>query len=101
MAKSIYDDLLQATAALHEITVLREQLKARAGQAAVEETDKALEAKLDAIAGAEVAGAEALAGAGEGRQDRPTSPRFARSYPGWSMRSRTPTWRPPPRRWKG
>ncbi len=53
VAKSIYDDLLQATDALHQITVLRGQLKSRAGQAAVEETDKALEAKLDAIAGAE------------------------------------------------
>ncbi len=30
VSKAIYDDLLRATAAIHEITVLREQLKARA-----------------------------------------------------------------------
>jgi len=49
----MYDDLLKMTSALHEITVLREQMKARSGQAPVAEADTAIEAKLDAIAGSE------------------------------------------------
>ncbi len=35
VAKSIYDDIMRATTAIHEITVLRDQLKARSGQAPV------------------------------------------------------------------
>src|SRR6202042_2116090 len=35
VAKSVYDDIMRATAAMHEITVLRDQLKARASQAPV------------------------------------------------------------------
>jgi photosystem II stability/assembly factor-like uncharacterized protein len=52
VAKGMYDNLLRATDVLHEITELREQLKARAGQAPVASADAAIEAKLDAIAGA-------------------------------------------------
>ncbi len=51
LSKSMYDDLLQATAALHEIAALRDQLHARAGQALIAGADKSLQAKLDAIAG--------------------------------------------------
>ena len=53
ISKSMYDDLLRMTSALHEITVLREQMKARSGQAPIADADKALEAKLAAIAGSE------------------------------------------------
>jgi hypothetical protein len=51
VAKSIYDDSMRATAALHEITVLRDQLKARAGQAPIAAASDSIESKLDAIAG--------------------------------------------------
>jgi hypothetical protein len=50
-AKSIYGDLMRATTAIHEITVHRDQLKARSGQAPVATGGSALEPKLDAIAG--------------------------------------------------
>jgi photosystem II stability/assembly factor-like uncharacterized protein len=56
VSKSMYDDLLKMTSALHEITVLREQIKARASQAPIAEADKSIEAKLDAIAGSETRG---------------------------------------------
>ena len=52
-AKAMYDGLLKGTAALHEITVLREQLKTRADQAPVAGATPALETKLNALAGAE------------------------------------------------
>jgi hypothetical protein len=55
-AKSIYDDLIRATTAIHEITILRDQLKARSGQATVVAGGNALEPKLDAIAGSERGG---------------------------------------------
>jgi hypothetical protein len=55
-AKSIYDDLMRATTAIHEITVLRDQLKARSGQPPVATAGNALEPKLDAIAGSERGG---------------------------------------------
>lgn len=51
VSKAMYDNLLKMTSALHEITVLREQMKTRSGQAPIAEADKAIEAKLDAIAG--------------------------------------------------
>lgn len=70
LSKAMYDNLLKATSALHEITVLREQLKARAGQAPVAEADRSLQAKLDAIAGSERAGR----GAGGGGRGGPVGP---------------------------
>jgi hypothetical protein len=51
VAKSIYDDSMRATAAIHEITVLRDQLKARAGQAPIAAASDSIESKLDAISG--------------------------------------------------
>jgi hypothetical protein len=53
LSRTMYDNLLKMTSALHEITVLREQMKARSGQAPIAEADKSIEAKLDAIAGSE------------------------------------------------
>jgi photosystem II stability/assembly factor-like uncharacterized protein len=67
VSKSMYDDLLKATTALHEITVLREQLKQRAGQAPVADADKAIETKLNTIAGPERHGARGGGGGGGGR----------------------------------
>jgi photosystem II stability/assembly factor-like uncharacterized protein len=55
-SKAIYDELLKATTAIHEITVLREQLKAREGQAPVAGAGDSLDAKLDKIAGSERGG---------------------------------------------
>ncbi len=52
-AKGMYDDLLKATAALHEITILREQLKSRIDQAPVAQAEPSLSSKLNALAGAE------------------------------------------------
>lgn len=56
VAKSIYDDTLRATTAIHEITVLRDQLKARSGQAHVAAAGGSIQTKLDAIAGSERGG---------------------------------------------
>jgi hypothetical protein len=53
LAKKMYEDLMKATAALHEISVLREQLKARKGQPVVGQTMPSIDSKLDAIAGPE------------------------------------------------
>jgi hypothetical protein len=53
VSKSMYDDLLKMTSTLHDIAVLREQMKARSGQAPIAEADKSIEAKLDAIAGSQ------------------------------------------------
>ena len=50
---AIYGDLLRATAAIHEITVLRDELKQRTGQAPVAGADESIEAKLNKIAGSE------------------------------------------------
>ena len=55
-SKGIYDEMLRATVALHEITVLRDQLKQRGGQAPMAGADTALESKLDKIAGSERGG---------------------------------------------
>ncbi len=52
-AKGMYDDLLKATAALHEITILREQLKSRTDQAPVAQAEPSLSSKLNTLAGAE------------------------------------------------
>lgn len=53
LSKAIYDDLMRATAALHEITVLRDQLKARKQRGTMPNSSDSLEAKLDKIAGPE------------------------------------------------
>jgi len=68
----MYDSLLKATAAMHEISVLREQLHARAGQAPVAAAGQGIEAKLDAIAGA--AGRGGRGGGGGGGRGGPTGP---------------------------
>jgi photosystem II stability/assembly factor-like uncharacterized protein len=52
-SKAIYDDLLRATSAMHEITVLREQLEAKSKQAPVASAGDSIETKLDRIAGKE------------------------------------------------
>jgi hypothetical protein len=55
VSKSMYDDMLKATVAIHEITVLRDQMKSQS--AALPGTDaQALKAKLDAIAGSDQGG---------------------------------------------
>ncbi|HWG21789.1 MAG TPA: hypothetical protein VG225_14755 [Terracidiphilus sp.] len=53
LAKSIYDDLMRATAALHEISVLREQMEARKGQPPIRNAGPSIDSRLDAIAGSE------------------------------------------------
>ena len=70
VSKGMYDDLLRATSALHEITVLREQLKARSAEAPVAQSKDSIESKLDAIAGSERAGR----GGGGGGRGGPTGP---------------------------
>jgi hypothetical protein len=70
VSKSMYDDLLRATNALHEITVLREQLKARATEAPVAQSKDSIEGKLDAIAGSE----RAARGGGGGGRGGPAGP---------------------------
>ena len=56
IAKQMYDDLMKATAALHEISLLREQLKARSGQPPVGQAAPTIDSRLDAIAGPERGG---------------------------------------------
>jgi photosystem II stability/assembly factor-like uncharacterized protein len=51
VSQAIYADTLKATAALHEITVLREQLKTRSSQAPVAAAGDSIEAKLQRLAG--------------------------------------------------
>jgi photosystem II stability/assembly factor-like uncharacterized protein len=53
VSQSVYEDMLKMTAALHEITVLREQLKARAAQPAIAAEGDSLDAKLRKLAGGE------------------------------------------------
>jgi photosystem II stability/assembly factor-like uncharacterized protein len=62
LSKAIYDDTLRANAALHEITVLREQLTAKSAPPAVAGAADSLDSKLTAIAGREGRG-----GGGGGR----------------------------------
>ncbi|HKD59494.1 MAG TPA: hypothetical protein VKB47_03485 [Terracidiphilus sp.] len=68
VAKQMYDELVNATSALHEISVLREQLKARKGQAVVGQEAPSIESKLEAIAGPERGGR----GMGRGPAGPPT-----------------------------
>ena len=68
LAKGMYDDVLTATAALHEISVLRDQLKERASQPPVANAGPSIESKLDAIAGPEHGGR----GFGRGPRGPPT-----------------------------
>jgi photosystem II stability/assembly factor-like uncharacterized protein len=51
VSKAIYNDALRATAALHEITVLREQLNAKARGPATAGVGESIESKLTKIAG--------------------------------------------------
>ncbi len=73
LSKAIYDDAMRATAALHEITVLREQLAAKGTPSTpAEAAPDSLESKLTKIAGG-VAKAAAAAGAADAevREDPP------------------------------
>jgi hypothetical protein len=63
-----YKATLQATAAIHEITVLREQLAQKAGQAPVDSATDPLEAKLTAIAGPAAGRGGRGGGGGGGRR---------------------------------
>jgi len=65
ISKSIYSDSMRATTALHEITVLREQMKAKSNEAPVAGASDSLEEKLNHIAGNE--GREGRGGGGGGR----------------------------------
>jgi photosystem II stability/assembly factor-like uncharacterized protein len=69
--KSIYDKLLRASEALHQITVVREQLKARAGQPAVAAAAPAIEAHLNSIAGEERGEGGGFAGPRGGNAEPP------------------------------
>ncbi|WP_221761628.1 sialidase family protein [Edaphobacter aggregans] len=51
VSKAIYADTMRATVAIHEITVLREQLKAKSNQSPVAAVGDSLESKLNKIAG--------------------------------------------------
>ncbi len=53
VSKSAYDQMLKATEALHQITVLREQLKERSTQPPIAGSGLSLEEKLEKIAGGE------------------------------------------------
>jgi photosystem II stability/assembly factor-like uncharacterized protein len=55
VSKAMYDDMLKATVAIHEITVLRDQMKEQ-GSAIPGTNAQDLKTKLDAIAGAEQGG---------------------------------------------
>jgi photosystem II stability/assembly factor-like uncharacterized protein len=68
LAKRMYNDLMNATSAIHEISVLREQLKARSGQPVVGEATPSIDSRLDAIAGPEHGGS----GFGRGPAGPPT-----------------------------
>jgi hypothetical protein len=68
ISKSIYDDTLRATTALHEITVVRDQLKSK--PSTVAEAADSLEAKLTKIAGR----AEGGRGGGGGGRGGPAGP---------------------------
>jgi photosystem II stability/assembly factor-like uncharacterized protein len=70
VSKAIYDDALRATAALHEITVLREQLSAKSAQPPVASAGDSLESKLTKIAGGRGEGARA----GGGGRGTPAGP---------------------------
>jgi hypothetical protein len=65
ISKAIYDDALRATAALHEITVLRDQLKTKPAAPVANAADS-LETKLTAIAGRAEGGRGGGGGGGRG-----------------------------------
>jgi len=69
VSKAIYDDALRATAALHEITVLREQLSSKSAQPPVASAGDSLESKLTKIAGGRGEG-----GRGGGGRGGPAGP---------------------------
>jgi photosystem II stability/assembly factor-like uncharacterized protein len=62
VSKAIYDDMMHATTAIHEITVLRDQMKAGTSKVPTDSAE-ALEAKLNIITGNERGG-----GSGGGRR---------------------------------
>jgi hypothetical protein len=69
VGKSVYDDILRATAAMHEITVLRDQLKARVGQAPVAAAGDSIERSSTRSPGEACAeGVAAAAGRRQGQQ---------------------------------
>jgi hypothetical protein len=70
LAKSVYDEMLQATTAIHEIDALRKQLKDRSHQSPVASADPSIESKLNAIAGSE----RRQGGFGGGRRGGPSGP---------------------------
>ncbi len=63
VSRTIYDSMLRATVAIHEITVVRDQLKTKAGGATTAIAAGSLESKLNAIAG----GGGGRGGGGGGR----------------------------------
>ncbi len=71
LAKSIYDNLLRSSEALHEIAVVREQLKARAGEPAVAAATPSLESHLNAIASEEHENRGGFAGPRAGNPEPP------------------------------
>jgi hypothetical protein len=82
VAKSVYDDIMQATAGMHEITLLRDQVKARASQVPITAAGDSIESKLDAIAGGGRGGGRGRGGpAGPANlaHHRPAARRLARS----------------------
>jgi photosystem II stability/assembly factor-like uncharacterized protein len=66
LSKTMYDDMMKATKALHEIAVLRDQMKAGTVKVPATEGD-ALEAKLEAIGGREAGEGGRGGGGGGGR----------------------------------
>lgn len=70
LAKSVYDEMLQATTAIREIDALRKQLKDRSHESPVASADPSIESKLDAIAGRE----RRQGGFGGGRRGGPSGP---------------------------
>ncbi len=79
ISKAMYESLLKATAALHEIAMLREQLHARIGQAPIAAADQTLEAKLDALAGGGGRGGRGGGGGGRGGPAGPPNLNTARA----------------------
>jgi hypothetical protein len=66
LSKAMYDDAMHATTALHEIAVLRDQMKTRAAQPPVAGAGDSLESKLNAIAGRAEGGRGGGGGGGRG-----------------------------------
>jgi photosystem II stability/assembly factor-like uncharacterized protein len=72
LSKAMYDDALRATTALHEITVLREQLAGKPAPPAAPGADT-LESKLTKIAGREGGGGRGGGGGGRGGPQGPAN----------------------------